>query len=300
MKNKRKIISKWITAIVLVPIASLIYAVYFTELGKPLETSESDQQITKYEQTAVPTLFAQWRPVPTVALAWAHANQSLLKFAIVIQGLEANWYPADWVCNPYITMDPLVPRRLSGYQMGTIYDSSGEAVQAIYEYEIDAGGYDLLAIEMDIVIGPCADYLNFQQSNMTPENIPELVGNYHLSFQVPVRVSMPSTSLSSTPASTTVAAWRGFPIFPGGIESNDTTVDCPFYHYIIENADAETVQRFYQKEMEAAGWEFLGTANLDVRGIEKNYQLWFAKDEDAVTVDVFEKKNITHVMIRLE
>ncbi|HET9588812.1 MAG TPA: hypothetical protein VFO91_08490 [Anaerolineales bacterium] len=298
MKNQKPIF-KWITATVALLVAGLIYAVYFTELGKPI-SSESDHQITIYEQIAAPTLFVKWQQVPTVALAWADANQNLLKFTIIIQGLEANWDPADWVCNPYVTIDPPIPRRLSSSQMGTIYDSSGEAVQAIYEYEIDAGGYDLLTIKMDIVIGPCANYFNFQQSNVTPEDIPELVGKYQLRFQVPIRLTIPPASLSLTPASTAVVTWRDLPIFPGGIESNDTMVDQPVYRYVIEKADIETVRRFYQDEMEAAGWELLGTANPDVRGMGKNYQLWFAKDEDAVTVDVFVKDNVTHVMIRLE
>lgn len=296
MKNKKSI-SKWIKAILMVCLASLIYAVYFTELGKP-ESSESDQHIVIYEQTAVPTIFVKWQQVPTVALAWAYANQDLLKFAIIIHGLETNWDPVDWVCNPYITMEPPVPRRLSVGQMRTVYDTFGEAIQATYEYEIDARGYDSLTIDMDITIGPCADYLNVQESNVTPSDIPELVGNYHLSFQVPVNITTPYPSL--TPASMALDLWSDFPIFPGGIESNDTTADQPVYHYIIENADVDDVQSFYRSQMKSDGWQLLGVDDSNGAAKGNAYTIWFAKDQDTVTIDIFVKENGTHVMIRLE
>lgn len=280
-------------------IASLIYAVYFTELGKP-ESSESDQQITMYDQTAAPTLFVKWQTVPTVKLDWAYANQNLLKFSLKIYDLGPNIDPADWICNPYIKMDKPVPRRLSGYQMRTVHDTLGESIQATYEYEINASGYDSLAIDMDITIGPCADYLNFQETNVTPSVMPELVGNYHLRFQVPVRISTPSSSLSLTPTSMETGAWRDMPIFPGGIESNDTTADQPVYHYIIENTDIDAVQRFYKSQMKSEGWELLGVADLSGADSGKAHTLWFAKDQDIVTIDVFVKENGTHVMLRLE
>jgi hypothetical protein len=276
-------------------IAGLIYAVYFTELGKPL-SSESERQIRLYEQTASPTLFVQWQQVPSVALAWAYASQDHLKFAIVIHGLERNWDLADWVCNPYMTVDPPIPRGFHTGQVGTIYDDLGEAVQGIYQYEIDASGYDSLAIGLNITIGPCADYFNFQQSNVTPEVIPELVGNYHLSFQVPVRTTAPSPSLSLTPAGTAMATWRDVPIFPGGIESNDSTADQSIYHYVVENATVDDLQRFYRDQMKANGWELLGAST----GPGKAHVLWFTKDQDIVTVDIFVKENIAHVAIRLE
>ncbi|HLA87635.1 MAG TPA: hypothetical protein VJL10_06420, partial [Anaerolineales bacterium] len=275
---------------------SLIYAVYFTELGKP-ESSESDQQITIYDQTAAPTLFVKWQTVPTVKLVWAYASQNLLKFSLKIYDLGPNIDPADWICNPYITMDKPVPRRLSSYQMGTVYDKSGESIQATYEYEINASGYDSLAIDMDITIGPCADYLNFQESNVTASVLPELVGNYHLRFQVPVKIITPSSSTSLAPTSTETGVWRDMPIFPGGIESNDTTADQPVYHYIIENADIDAVQRFYKSQMKSDGWQLLGVEDSSGATRRKAYTLWFAKDQNVVTIDIFVKENVTHVMI---
>ena len=65
---------KWTRTIVIVLSASLVYAVYFTDLGKP-ESSESEKSITTYSQTAIPTIFVQWPPVPIIELDWAYANQ---------------------------------------------------------------------------------------------------------------------------------------------------------------------------------------------------------------------------------
>ena len=299
MKNKKSI-SKWIKAIVMILIASLIYAVYFTELGKP-ESSESEKGITIYDQTALPTIFAETSKVPTVELDWAFASNDLLKFAISVRGLETDLNPSDLICNPHITIDKPVPRRPSGYEMRTVYDTSGESIQATYEYEINASGYDLLAIEMDTTIGPCADYLNFQETNVTPSApLPDLIANYHLSFQVPVRISTPSATLSLTPGSTAMNTWRDLPIYPGGIETNDTTADHSIYHYIIENADVDAVQRFYRSQMQATGWQLLGTGDMSGADLGSGYALWFAKAQDIVTIDIFMKENVTHVIISLD
>jgi hypothetical protein len=48
--------------------------------------------------------------------------------------------------------------------------------------------------------------------------------------------------------------------------------------------------------MKANGWELLGAST----GPGKAHVLWFTKDQDIVTVDIFVKENIAHVAIRLE
>lgn len=295
--SKTKSLAKWIKVILIVLLGSLIYAVYFTELGKP-DSSESDQQISMYNLTAAPTLFVQWYIVPAIELDWAVASQNLLKFSILIHDLETTIEPADWICNPHITMDPPVPHRLSGYEMGVVYGESGEFIRAIYEYEIDASDRKSLTIDMDITIGPCADYLNFPESNVTAEVIPELVGNYHLSFQLPVKPGTPSSS--QTPPGMTRITWKDLPIFPGGIESNDTTSDDPVYHYVIEDTDINVVLKFYEEQMQVAGWESLGMGDISTGGIGKSYVLWFTKGQVMATVNLFEKGDITHVDLRLE
>lgn len=219
MKDKKPL-PRWIKAILAMLIAGLLYAVYFTELGR-IESSESDKNITIYGQTAAPTLFVQWQQVPTVELDWAYANRDLLKFALKIRGLETNMDPADWICSPYITMDKPVERRPSGHEISSVHDASGQAIQIIYAYEINAGDFDSLGIDLDLTIGPCADYWNFQGPNVTPEVIPELVGNYHLSFRVPVKTGSPWPSLSATPGITAMTTWANIPIFPGAMEVED-------------------------------------------------------------------------------
>src|SRR5574339_887155 len=106
------------------------------ELGKPPPRNEPP--MTFYNQTAVPTIFAQWSPVPIVELDWAYASQNLLKFAIKIRNLEANMDPMDWVCNPYLKTGQPVALRLSEYQITPMYDVSGEVIRLIYEYEMHA------------------------------------------------------------------------------------------------------------------------------------------------------------------
>lgn len=275
MKNKKPK-SKWIKAIVILLVGSLIYAVYFTELGKP-ETSESDQQISMYDQTAAPTLFVKWQQVPTVRLDWAYADQNLLKFSLKIHDLGTNIDPADWICNPYITMDKPIPRRLSGYQMRTVYDTLGEFIQATYEYEINAGGYDSLAIEMDVTIGPCADYLNFQESNVTPEVIPELVGNYHLSFQVPIKSSTPLPS-KNTPALT---IWNGISIYPGARELRN---EKEFYFYSVQDSP-KNVEAFYEDKMASEGWKNFNRSEMKINN-DQEVQLYYSRSENIIMISI--------------
>lgn len=297
MTIDRKPRFKWTRTIVIILFAGLIYAVYFTDLGRP-ETSESEKSITTYSQTAVPTIYVQWSPVPVIELDWAYASRNLLKFAIIVHNLEQNMDPVDWICYPQVTIDKPVLHRLRAYEMTPIYDASGASVRATYEYGINAGDYDSLTVNTAIIIGPCTDYLNFAETNVTPFVKPELVGRYYLSFQVPVK---PGTPVSSLPLrSTPMDTWRSLPIFPGGIESNDLTVDYPVYHYIVENADIDTVRHFYEEQMQTTEWELLGALDKSVAKLGEAYSLWFAKDQDVVTIEVFIYENTTHVFIRLE
>lgn len=295
MKQKGPLI-KWIRNIVLLLLAGLVYVVYFTELGKP-ESPTENQQIGLYDQTAVPTLFVKWSKVPTVKLDWTYADQRLLKFSLIVYQLPANSIPDDWICIPRIKIDDPVPRKLSGYTMTPFHDASGEAVQVIYEYEIDARDRDTLAIDMDLVIGPCADYLNFQETNVTPEVIPELVGNYHLSFQVPVMENM--SSLSLTPTYATVTAWRDVPIFPGGIESNDYyTTDYPLYNYIVENVEFDILQGFYKDQMQAAGWELFSESHENKIGNRRFAQFYFSRPNMVMVIQIYQwDTNSYHVSI---
>ena len=110
--NDKKPVFRWITAIVILFVAGLFYAVYFTDLGKP-PPPDSARTITAYDKTALPTTFAVETQVPTVELDWAYANQDRLKIAVKIRGLETNSYPGDWICDPYVAIDKPIPHQLS-------------------------------------------------------------------------------------------------------------------------------------------------------------------------------------------
>jgi len=294
MKQQRPII-KWIKIVALLLVASLVYVVYFTELGKPDFPTE-DQQIAIYDQTAVPTLFVKWSHVPVVKLDWAYADQRLLKFSLNIYNLPANSVPEDWICIPQIKIDNPIPRRLTGYAMTPFYDSAGEAVQAIYEYEVDVRDHVALVIDMNLVIGPCANYGNSQETNVTPEVVPERVGVYNLNFQVPVIESMPSLEL--TPTYTAVTVWRDVPIFPGGIESNDYPSDYPIYNYIVENVEFDLLQEFYKDQMKAAGWELFSEDHKNKISNREFTSFYFSMSDRVVDIQILEwDTNSYHISI---
>lgn len=184
--NNNKIRYKTVVFVIVVVGIGLIFAVYFTDFGKS-QLTQNSQSIEKFNQTAIPTIFAKSSKIPSVELVSAHADRKLLEITFKIYGLDTNINPTDWICNPYIRIDKPVQHRLSEYSISPVDNESGTLFQATYGYEINAEGYNSLAISLDLTIGPCADYLNFQETNVTPSTLPDLIGNYHLSFQVPVQ-----------------------------------------------------------------------------------------------------------------
>lgn len=184
--NNNKIRHKTVVFVIIVVGIGLIFAVYFTDFGKS-QLTQNSQSIEKFNQTAIPTIFAKSSKIPSVELVSAHADRKLLEITFKIYGLDTNINPTDWICNPYIRIDKPVQHRLSEYSISPVDNESGTLFQATYGYEIKAEGYNSLAISLDLTIGPCADYLNFQETNVTPSTLPDLIGNYHLSFQVPVQ-----------------------------------------------------------------------------------------------------------------
>ena len=69
-------------------------------------------------------------------------------------------------------------------------------------------------------------------------------------------------------------------------------------------ADTETpirvFQHFYEEKMQTAEWELLGVLDTSGANTGEAYSLWFSKDQDVVTIEIFMKENTTHVFIRLE
>ncbi|HEX5837070.1 MAG TPA: hypothetical protein VFY26_04510, partial [Anaerolineales bacterium] len=113
-----------------------------------------------------------------------------LRLNLTISGLELVANADDlenFVCNPYI--NPAEPVSLTlNYREAEIPSQIGEPIVITYEYNMDASQYKTLTFDLDLTIGPCADSLNFQESNITPTlPLPDLIANYHLNFRVPVQ-----------------------------------------------------------------------------------------------------------------
>lgn len=189
MKDKNSF-SKNIMLFLLILIAvGAMYGIYRTRLQSTPPLQEIANQNNLYNQTAIPTIFAPTRYHPNVTLNWAYADPDLLRLNLTISGLElvANADNLEnLVCNPYINFDEPVSASLN-YREAQIPSVIGDPIEITYEYEMDASKYETLTINLDLTIGPCADYLNFQETNVTSSILPDLIGNYHLSFQVPVQ-----------------------------------------------------------------------------------------------------------------
>jgi len=292
----KKPASKWIKVIVVLFMAGLFYAVYFTKLGKP-ESSESPRNITLYDRTAIPTIFVKETRAPAVELEWAYANQDLLKFAIKIRGLETTGDLGEWICDPYMTIDQSIQYRLRTHDLGPVYDADGEFIRATYEYEINNGDYDSLNVKLDLTIGPCSDQFNFQENNITPSAVTNLIGNYHLTFQVPITISIASPSLTLTPQSTAIAAWEDIPVYPGALRVKDDNVG---YHYSIDNIDPHTLMLYYRNVMRDTDWELLSIANDRGINMGSGYTLSYTQGKGILQISIFVKAKITHVLIHKE
>ncbi len=292
----KKSTSRWIKAVVVLFVIGLFYAVYFTELGRP-ESSESPKNITTYDRTAIPTIFVKETQVPSVELDWAYANEDLLKFAIRIRGLETTDNLGEWICDPYITIDEPIQYQLRSGSLGPVYDASGEFIQAVYEYDVNAGDYDSLKVNLDLTIGPCGEQFNFQENNITPSAITNLIGNYHLTFQVPVKISTASPSLTLTPQSTAIATWEDIPVYPGALEVKDDTAG---YHYSIDKINPHTVMLYYRSQMRGTNWKLLSIANISGINLSSGYTLSYTRGKDVLQIDIFVKEKVTYVVLHIE
>jgi hypothetical protein len=168
-------------------ITALLVACTPSQINPPAEEITNQGEI--FEQTAMPTIFAPTPHPPTVTLHWARANPELLRLNLTISGLELVANVDDLenvVCDPYLNPDEPVSLTFH-YREAKIPDFRGDPIELIYEYEMDASEYESLSFNMDLTIGPCANYLNFQETNVKSSSpLPDLIANYHLSFSVPV------------------------------------------------------------------------------------------------------------------
>ena len=162
-----------------------------------LQTSAGPQQLTTFNQTAIPTVFDKSRQVvPTVVLNWAQANSQLLRIDITVVGLDINSNIDNVICDPYIvpkepigqSINSLVPGTSSWREAKIFGEQPGAPVELTYEYSFNPFKYKSLHVDMIVTLGPCNKYLNFNESNVTPSGpVPPLIANYHFTFQVPVQ-----------------------------------------------------------------------------------------------------------------
>jgi hypothetical protein len=196
-----------------------------------------------------------------------------------------------------MTIDQSIQYQLHTRDLGPVYDAAGEFIRATYEYEVNAGDYDSLEVNLDLTIGPCGEHFNFQENNITPLAITNLIGNYHLSFRVPVKISIPSPSLILTPQSTAIAAWEDIPVYPDSLEVKDDTLG---YHYSADNTDPHTIMLFYRNEMRDTNWKLLSIADVGGVGLGAGYTLSYTRGKDVLQIDIFVKEKVTHIILQLE
>ncbi len=147
------------------------------------------RQLTTIDQTAVPTVLDKSRSVvPVVKLNWAYANSKLLSIDITITGLDGNVNLDDVVCDPYLVTEPPIQYGDSlTRDVKRFADQPGNPVELTYQYSLSSVNARSLDIDMILTLGPCARYLQFQESNVTPAApLPPLIAAYHFTFRVPV------------------------------------------------------------------------------------------------------------------
>lgn len=205
----------------LLVLSSVAYAVYRLMIDHGLETADQNGLVNDFNQTAMPTVFAavptQLAAKPlastsqngiTVTLDWAYMDEYRLAWQLTISGLSipnvANL--DDFVCNPNLTDDQGV--RLNNLYLtvpteGAQINNSYQVVYVAYQH-VDASQVDHLDLHLDLTVGPCGPWWNYDQvytgPGPTPTPVP-LIGNYHLSFSVPVNPGVTLTPNQTVEAS---------------------------------------------------------------------------------------------------
>ena len=192
-------------ALLILAVAACIYVYNRLMMDPGLQGVEDAGMVTDFERTAEPTIFptppwqlgvysdiAQTSNGITVTLNWAYADESRMAIQLTIDGLKVpeGVDLEELICKPYITSDEGVSRRLYKGGPEILEDKPGKPIILAYVYEqaVDTNLHKYLNLNLDLTLGPCADYLNFDEVylNKPMPTPPPLIGNYHLRFQVPV------------------------------------------------------------------------------------------------------------------
>lgn len=196
----------WTSVVVLlalITISTAAYAFYRKMIDPGLQGVEDAGLVTDLNQAAKPTVFAELPAPPistgevaqtqqgvTVTLNWAYADESRLAMQFTILGLiiPPRVSPEDLICKPLLMSDERVSFGLGESLTEVLEDQPEKPVELTYVFyqPLDASQYDHLDLSLDLTIGPCADYWNFQETNIQKPTPPSLIGNYHLAFRVPV------------------------------------------------------------------------------------------------------------------
>ena len=166
----------------------IIGMVACTTKPPPVET-QTPNGVTAYNVTAAPTSFAKsTQTIPTVKLNWAYADSQALKIDITVTGLDANANVEDFICDPYLVTKESIQHTSPGREeVKHLMDQPGHPWEITYGYSLNPPiQYKSIDIVMDVTLGPCANSLNYPESNVTPTIVP-LIGNYRFTFQVPVQ-----------------------------------------------------------------------------------------------------------------
>ncbi|GAP16031.1 hypothetical protein LARV_03827 [Longilinea arvoryzae] len=193
-----------IVLIALVMVTAAAYAFYRIMIDPGLQAVQDAGLVSVKNQPAQSTLFArQTSPAGNLAgtatpsienlkvnLNWAYADEARVAFQITITGLNAQ-QAADinnFVCNPYITNDSGVHIGVNLADVNIHADQQWNSIDLTYigYQRLDASKQSTINLSLDLTVGPCGPYWNFEENNL-PEMTPYPVyGNYHLDFQTPV------------------------------------------------------------------------------------------------------------------
>jgi hypothetical protein len=118
----------------------------------------------------------------------------------------------------------------------------------------------------------------------------------HLILSIVVGILLVScvANRTNTPAPTMGGEWQNLPIMPNAVENSEPGA-LTGYRYTID-ADIKTAVSYYFSAMNTAGWELLGkgdTSGQDFKGVN----LWYAKGDKIVTIDIWVTNNTTNIAL---
>jgi hypothetical protein len=170
-----------------------------------LQTADQNGLVSDFNQTAMPTVFnalpadlaaptraSESKNGVTVTLDWAYMDESRLALQITLTGFSVpkGQNLGDFLCHPYLTNRQGVSLGQSSLQE-VRQAQPGQPYELVYVYyqQVDAVQNDHLDFNLDLTLGPCGPWWNFDQVYTGPgptPTPPPLIGNYHLAFSVPV------------------------------------------------------------------------------------------------------------------